>query len=183
MSRRRSGILLTGLLVVCLCFSLNANAQYVHQIHRNHDGFVNQDGRTLSDVELMDFIGESIYSETVVGARKQYNFGKWLIIGGSIGFVAGGLAGLSGVAILSLRATSERDLNHEWSLQRARGIALFYGGGSLYILGGLALSTGIPLKIIGRNRLNWVEENYNGHQNLTCRFGSTDNGFGLSLIF
>ena len=175
--------LLTGLLIACLCLAQNAKAQFIHQIQRNHADFLTQDGRKLSDVELIDLVGENVFSETVVGARKQFNSGKWLIIGGSIGLAAGELAGLSGIAILSLEPTSESDLNYDYYRQKAIGRALFYGSCSVFVLGGLALSAGIPLRIIGRNRLNWVEENYNGHQNLSCSFGLTDNGFGLALNF
>ena len=50
-------------------------------------------------------------------------------------------------------------------------------------LGGVALSTGIPLKVIGQSRLNWVENDYNSHRGYTLNVGATPHGVGLALRF
>ena len=50
-------------------------------------------------------------------------------------------------------------------------------------LGGVALSTGIPLKAIGQSRLNWVENDYNSHRGYTLNVGATPHGVGLALRF
>ena len=50
-------------------------------------------------------------------------------------------------------------------------------------LGGVALSTGIPLKVIGQSRLNWVENNYNKGRSYTLNVGATPHGVGLALRF
>lgn len=184
---------LTVLFVACLCLALNAKAQYVHQIQRDHADFVNQDGRRLSDDELIDLIGEDIYFNTVVGARKQYNVGRKLLVGGLIGMGAGYLAASSGSYMLV--EISERRVRREledsgryyntWpeSFYAAAGTVLAITGYAALFSGFMALEAGIPLKTIGKNRLDWVEDDFNGHQNLTCRFGPTDHGFGLSLVF
>ena len=62
---------------------------------------MNQDGRRLSDDELIDLIGEDIYFNTVVGARKQYNVGRKLLVGGLIGMGAGYLAASTGWKTIS----------------------------------------------------------------------------------
>ena len=37
--------------------------------------------------------------------------------------------------------------------------------------------------IIGKKRLDWVADNYNGGVNLTYHVGAMPNGFGLTLRF
>jgi hypothetical protein len=50
-------------------------------------------------------------------------------------------------------------------------------------LGGTALTVGIPLKIIGQSRLNWVENDYNDRQRISLNVGATPSGVGLALRF
>ena len=50
-------------------------------------------------------------------------------------------------------------------------------------LGGAALSAGIPLKVIGQSRLNWVENDYNERQGYALRFGAAPHGVGLTMNF
>ncbi len=57
------------------------------------------------------------------------------------------------------------------------------GGLLLELTGSAALDAGIPLAIIGKKRLDWVADNYNGGVNLTYHVGATPNGFGLTLRF
>ena len=61
-------VLLSCLFAACLFSPRNAQAQYAPRIHRDHDGFVTQDWRRLSDDELIALVGEDIYFDTVVGA-------------------------------------------------------------------------------------------------------------------
>ena len=51
------------------------------------------------------------------------------------------------------------------------------------VLGGTALTVGIPFKAVGQSRLNWVENNYNERQGYTLRFGAAPHGAGLTLNF
>ena len=63
------------------------------------------------------------------------------------------------------------------------GLALCLGGLLVTSLGSAALDVGIPLSIIGKRRLDWVADNYNSGTNLTCHFGATPHGLGLTLQF
>ena len=60
-----------------------------------------------------------------------------------------------------------------------------YGGYILAVLGGLALDAGIPFLIIGKNRLNWIAENYNETKSVSLRLTgcSAGTGLGLALVF
>lgn len=176
-----------GVLVAAfLCFAQNANAQYLpSQIHRDGNSFVDEKGNTLSDRQLIDAIGSDIYQETVVGARKQYGAGRGLIIGGAIGTGVGLLGTFSGLLMIGLAA--ETDQSGEVYVEDED---LAYAGAAVMSLslvavglGGVALSTGIPLKIIGQSRLNWVENNYNRHGYTTLQLGATPHGVGLALRF
>lgn len=186
-------VLLSCLFAACLFSPRNAQAQYAPRIHRDHDGFVTQDWRRLSDDELIDLVGEDIYFDTVVGARKQYNAGRKLLTGGLIGIGAGYLAASGGTYMLA--EISERRVRREmedgrryynnWpeSFYAGAGALLAITGYTALISGFMALEAGIPLRIIGQSRLNWVENDFNERQGLTCRFGPADHGFGLTLTF
>ena len=186
-------VLLSCLLFACLFFPRNAQAQYAPQIHRDRDGFVGQDGRRLSDAELIDLVGEDIYFDTVVGARKQYNAGRKLLTGGLLGVGLGYLAASGGTYMLV--DVSERRVRREmedgrrhynnWpeSFYAGAGTLLAITGYTALISGFMALDAGIPLKIIGQSRLNWVENDFNDRQRLTGRIGPAEHGFGLTLNF
>ena len=77
-----------GLVAALLCLTQNANAQYA----RKGADLVSQNGFTLSDQEIISIVGNDVFDQTVVGARKQYKAGKSLITGGVLGICAG-LAG------------------------------------------------------------------------------------------
>ena len=51
------------------------------------------------------------------------------------------------------------------------------------VLGGTALSAGIPLKVIGQSRLNWVENDFNERHTASLHLGATPNGVGLAFRF
>ena len=175
-----------GLIAAFLCFAQNASAQYLpSQIHRDGDSFVDEKGHTLSDRQLIDAIGSNIYQETVVGARKQYNAGRGLIIGGAIGTGVGLLGTFSGLIMIAAAAETDK-----YGETRITDDDLAYAGAAVMstslvavALGGVALSTGIPLKAIGQSRLNWVENDYNSHRGYTLNVGATPHGVGLALRF
>ena len=195
-------LLACGLAAALLGLSQNASAQY-NQIRRDGTNFVDQTGRTLSDQALIDLVGEDIYFDTVVGARKQYNVGRKLIRGGAIGLGAGFLSAVGGAALL-MASTSEPVIyyDHDYGFQAnypdrdyyyddsgdrlgaLTGGILLIGGYVAMITGSLVLEAGIPLKIIGKSRLNWVENDFNDRsREASLRFGAAPSGLGLTLTF
>ena len=52
------------------------------------------------------------------------------------------------------------------------------------LVGGALLEAGIPIRIIGKSRLNWVENNYNDYsRNVSLHVGAAPHGVGLTLRF
>ena len=182
-------ISLCGLVAAFLCLAQSANAQYLpQQIHRDKASFVDEHGRSLSDRELIDAIGMDVFEETVIGARKQYNAGRKLLIGGAIG-VGGGLLGtLAGTALFTASGATyyeNGETRYEIVDEGAAiaGIGLLVLGIGAMSAGSTALSAGIPLKVIGQSRLNWVENDYNERQSYTLHIGATPNGMGVAINF
>lgn len=189
--------LLCGLVVALLCLTQNAKAQYVPQIHRDGAGFVDDRGTALTDREIIDLVGEDIYFDTVVGARKQYTAGRKLIVGGLIGLGAGYLSTTIGTYTLvanSEDAVRSRQYNNDNypdryeydsdSYEAAIGGLMVLGGVMAMFAGAVALDAGIPLKIIGQSRLNWVENDYNDRaRDFSLEFGAAPSGIGLTLRF
>ena len=175
-----------GLVAAFLCLAQNANAQYLPaQIHRDGDGFVDEHRRGLSDSELIDAIGIDIFEDTVIGARKQYNAGRKLITGGAIAAGAGLLSWLGGMASIAAAGATQRsngELYFEDDALAVGGALMIVSGGIAMSLGSCALSAGIPLKVIGQSRLNWVENDYND-RNYSLHVGAAPHGVGLTLNF
>ena len=90
----RKALILCGLVAALMCLAQNANAQYA----RKGANIVDQKGAVLSDQELISIVGNDIYEQTVIGARKQFKAGKKLITGGIIG-IGVGFAGLVAAAV------------------------------------------------------------------------------------
>ena len=183
--------ILCGLVAAFLCLAQNASAQYATEIHRDRAGFTDQVGRPLTDAELINLIGPEIYRETVIGARKQYNAGRKLIIGGAIGMGAGLVSVLGGLGVL---AASSEDYTYydgqyfdrypDNETGEAIGVLMAATGYVAVIAGGVALDAGIPLHIIGKSRLNWVENDFNERSHaVTARFGAAPHGIGLTMNF
>ena len=170
-----------------LCFSQNAKAQYLpDQIHREKDHFVNESGSILSDKELIDAVGADIFQETVVGARKQYRTGQKLFVSGLAGIGVGVAGIVGGTAIIGAAGphqTENNDVIFDDEDLAMTGAAVLAIGSIAAALGGTALTVGIPFKVIGQSRLNWVENDYNERQGYTLRFGAAPHGAGLTLNF
>lgn len=186
-SKMKKILIISGFIAAFLCLAQNANAQYLpSQIHRNGATFVDGRGQLLSDSELVDAIGEDIYQETVVGARKQYTAGRKLLISGVAGLGVG-IAGLVGGAAIIAAAGPHQKSNNEVYFddedKAATGGLVVLLGSVATALGGTALSAGIPLKVIGQSRLNWVENDYNERHAASLHLGVTPNGVGLALRF
>ena len=180
-------LILSGLVAAFLCLTQTVSAQYVpSRIHRDGATFVDGRGRTLSDGELIDAIGEDIFAETVIGARKQYTIGRKLLISGIAG-TGVGIAGLVGGAALVATAgpheTANDDIYFDDKDKAEAGFVVMAIGTIATVLGGTALSAGIPLKVIGQSRLNWVENDYNERQGYALRFGAAPHGVGLTMNF
>lgn len=184
---KKSTIIL-GVIGALMCLAFNANAQYIpSQIHRDRANFVDNRGYTLSDQELIDLVGEDVFFDTVVGARKQYSAGRKLVISGAAGLGVG-LVGILGGAVMFAAAGPEQASNgqvyvDDEDLALAGSVTMVLGSIAA-ALGGTALTVGIPFKAIGQSRLNWVENEYNDRaRGYSFHVGSTPHGIGLTLNF
>jgi hypothetical protein len=163
-----------------LFLAQSANAQYATSLHREKANLVEGSGRILSDDEVIGLIGEAIYNETYVGAQKQIKAGRTLIWSGA----AGALTGIGMMLYGQYLFTDSPYMHGMGTLTEGKiGYALCVGGLLLEMAGSAALDAGIPLLVIGKKRLDWVADNYNGGVNLACHVGVTPHGVGLTLRF
>ena len=147
-----------SILILIYAFTLSAQAQY---IHRDKTSFITEEGMQLSDSELISIIGMDTFTETVVGARKQYEAGSNLLWGGLLALGAG----------LLCSALEVYDTDFGLLLTNV----LLYGGSA-------ATDAGIVLRIIGKARLD-SGEGYANRIYSSIYLGTTSNGYGLSLTF
>ena len=179
-----------GLVAALLCLTQNANAQYA----RKGADLVSQNGFTLSDQEIISIVGNDVFDQTVIGARKQYRVGGNLIRSGAITLGAGLLSALSGAALLVSNGPEspssryyqyqERPYYERDEAAYTGGALLLAGGYAAMFVGGALLEAGVPLRIIGQSRLNWVENNYNDYsRNVSLHVGAAPHGVGLTLRF
>jgi hypothetical protein len=176
--------ILCGLIAALLCLTQNASAQYA----RKGANIVDKNGYVLSDSQLINVVGQNVFDQTVVGARKQYKSGKRLIWGGIVG-IAAGFAGtvysivkLNDAGYTDVDLTSYEDL--KVILDNDPSIAHMYlGSSALMSVGGTAFTAGVVLKTIGKKRLNWVEDQANAARGYSLNVGTTRNGLGLYLTF
>ncbi len=180
-------LILCGIAATFLCLTQTANAQYLpDRIHRDGADFVDGRGRTLSDADLIEAVGADVFEETVIGARKQYRAGRTLLISGIAGLgagVTGLLVGAGLVAAAEPRQSSNGDVYFQDEDMAIAGGGVVLLASVVTALGGTALSAGIPLKVIGQSRLNWVENSYNERQAASFHLGATPNGVGLAVRF
>ena len=171
-----------GLLAAFLCLTQNADAQYVQ---RHKANLVDVNGNILSDTEVLDLVGEEIFHETYVGAQKQYNAGRKMLIGGAIGAGAGLATSLIGfnLAYDSAYLQENGKVAYRNEAEAAIGFLCYYGGVVVAGLGLSVLEAGIPLHIIGKKRLDWVAEEGSKASNVSFNVGATPNGVGLTLRF
>lgn len=129
-------------------------------------------GTVYSAADIKEIIGEDIFYETYLGATKQYRAGKTLITWGAIGLGVGCVTAALGCESLWISRPYVT-----WE-----SYAVFYSGVFIAALGETALAIGIPLKSIGRSRLNWIAEDYNGKASrVTLNVTGCRNGYGLGL--
>lgn len=164
-----------------LSFVSESKAQYAEPV-LSLDGRVifDKNEKALTDYEVRQLIGEEIYSQTYVGATKQYSAGTKLITYGAIGF---GVGIVSSVLSVNLLYNSvQRDGYTGTSASATMGYVL---GALCASLGASALSAGIPLKVIGKKRLEWIVEDYNQKAlpAVSLNVEGTQNGIGLVMRF
>ena len=164
-------------IVAALMFlTQNANAQYA----REGATLENINGVVLSDQDIINLVGNDIFEQTVVGARKQYKAGTSLITG-SIFSIS---AGLSGLLITSYKVSDGRYRTYQAAFKNDGSIlALYLGSEVALALGWAALNTGITLKTIGMKRLDWVSEECNKVSDVSFHVGAAPHGMGLTLRF
>ena len=165
-----------GLVAALLCLTQNANAQYA----RKGADLVSQNGFTLSDQEIINIVGNDVFDQTVVGARKQYKAGTGLIWGG----VAGIGLGLAGAVFTGIKVGKSNYNDVETALRNDSSIAgMYLASTAVMSAGATALSAGIVLKTIGKKRLNWVEGQANAAKGYSLDLGATPYGVGLAVRF
>ena len=176
--------ILCGVVAALLCLTQNASAQYA----RKGANIVDRNGYVLSDSQLINVVGQDVFDQTVVGARKQYKSGKKLIWGGIAGIAAGFAGVVYSIVKLNDAGYQNLDLTNpdhiKTVLDNDPSIAAMYlGSSALTSLGGTAFTAGVVLKTIGKKRLNWVEEQANAARGYSLNVGATQNGLGLYLTF
>lgn len=152
-------------------------------------------GNKLSEEEIRQVIGNDIYEETYSRAIKQRKLGNTLtIVGAATAGVGGGIA-LAGVlgAFGTIKHTWYYDPNtgqtwgdqYDYSDNLNKVGPIMIIGYAIFSAGLAALSAGIPLKIIGNKRLDWVEEETNRklNQQISMNVGFTRHGVGVIVNF
>jgi hypothetical protein len=144
------------------------------QIRYRGGDLVDSQGNVIKPEDIRFYIGNQIYEDTYVGARKQLRSGKTLVWIGAPVAVAGIVMMIAG-------------LN---SMEYDDGEYYDYGLYSAGLLAGLAGSTcidvGIPLLVIGKKRLEWIADDYNGRLHGSRRqpyISTSSKGFGIALNF
>ena len=176
--------ILCGLIAALLCLTQNASAQYA----RKGANIVDKNGYVLSDSQLINVVGQNVFDQTVVGARKQYKSGKTLIWGGVAGMAAGFAGVVYSIVKLNDAGYQNLDLTNPDHIKTVMDNdpsigAMYLGSSALTSLGGTAFTAGVVLKTIGKKRLNWVEDQANSAKGYTLNIGTTRNGMGLYLTF
>ena len=187
--------LLTALL---LAGGFGASAQWAPDALTYKRGHLRDGKQVLTDLEVREIIGEEIFQETYVGARKQYKAGLGLLIGG-------GVVTLSG-AIICNRAESfikDRGKGTLWAIIKTswnkgsmddvgldqaaedvtKGIVWYFCGAGVSYVGTTLLKFGIPFYAVGRKRLEWIADDYNRRNAPSLEITATPFGPGLRLQF
>ena len=175
------------LLAASLGLTQEARAQYAGPITRQDANLVDQSGHILTDSEIIGLVGNDIFEETVLGARRQLQAGKALIIGGAAGIGTGLVfAVFSGVEMAKSRQYSKDSQHgHSYSISGlGPGVGLYLCSVALTSLGTLALGGGIAFRSIGKCRLGWVANQCNPARTVvTLEWSATPAGTGIVMRF
>ncbi|MDD7454729.1 MAG: hypothetical protein PUK70_00520 [Bacteroidales bacterium] len=110
---------------------------------------VDSEGNVIKPEDIRFYIGNQIYEDTYVGARKQLRSGKTLVWIGAPVAVAGIVMMIAG---LNSMEYDDGEYSH----------AGLYAAGLLTgVAGGACIDVGIPLLVIGKKRLKWIVDDYN----------------------
>ena len=178
-------LVLFVLLTAGMAFAQEVKAQYAGPIARKAANLVDQNGKILSDEAIIGLVGEDIYRETVVGARRQMKSGTGLIIGGSAGIAAGLVFAIWGAAINNQSNIKMGD-NHNrqaYNREQAKGAVVNSCALALSSLGSLAIGGGIAFRSIGKGRLGWVAEQCNTRHSATLEWSASPVGAGIVMRF
>ena len=180
--------------VAFLAANVVASAQYLPGSLNHHRGsLVDEQGHVLTNQEVLNLIGEEDYNKTYTGAVKQYKSGNALLItgiatggAGLVGTIAGAIA--TDYGLRTNHITYERDNKGKITKINADtkgtlAVVGFAAGISLLTAGITCLSVGIPLKVIGTKRLDWIADDYNKDAAATIRFGAGQYGTGIVMTF
>jgi len=176
------------LLAASLGFAQEAKAQFAGPITRQKANLVDQSGHILTDSEIIGLVGNDIFEETVVGARRQLKAGKGLIIGGAAGIGTGLVfAVFTGVAMANNSAQYDRDMRdgrRDDFYTYGYAPALYFCSVAFTSLGLTALGGGIAFRAIGKSRLGWVAEQCNPRSGgVTLEWSATPAGAGIVMRF
>ncbi len=173
------------LLAAGMAFAQEMKAQYAGPIARKAANLVDQNGKILSDEAIIGLVGEDIYRETVVGARRQMKSGTGLIIGGSAGIAAGLVFAIWGAAINNQSNIKMGDDHNRqaYNREQAKGAVVNSCALALSSLGSLAIGGGIAFRSIGKGRLGWVAEQCNTRHSATLEWSASPVGAGIVMRF
>lgn len=163
-----------------------AYAQYLpSRMDQVRGSLINESGEELSDQEVFLYVGQDVFSDTYIGAKRQYRTGSGLLTGGLIAVGAGtAVSTLSYfVFINSLADIATSKSGKVSAVPLLMGYEFMYVGLGVAVTGFQVLSAGIILKNIGRHRLQWVADDYNGKSPVSLHFGAGQYGTGLVLNF
>ena len=169
------------LLAASLGFAQEARAQFAGPITRQDANLVDQSGHILTDSEIIALVGNDIYEETVVGARRQLQAGKALIIGGAASIGTGLVfAVFSGVEM----ARNRQNYRNNRSYNFGPGAGLYLCSVAFTSLGTLALGGGVAFRSIGKSRLGWVANQCNpASGSVTLEWSANPAGAGFVMHF
>ena len=172
------------LLAACLGFQQEMKAQYVGRIERENANLVDQSGHILTDDEIIGLVGEDIYYDTVVGARRQLRGGKSLIIGGAAGMGTGLVLSVFAGVMLDKSGSYSSDDRRFVRRESAAAAGMYLSSLALSTMGFMALSGGVALRSIGKARLGWVADQCNPRtRDVTLEWTAVPGGAGIVMRF
>jgi len=176
-------------LLLALLPAFQARAQYVPQrIEQEKGRLLDDKGEVMPDFMVQRLVGDQIYEDTYLGARKQYKTGKRLIVPGLIGMGVGVAA--TGVATVKFFSNYIEmwgpPTEDSWAHlgEATDSVSWIYRGIGIVGVGYAMFTAGLIFKTIGWKRLEWVADEYNeGQKAPSVRIGQGQYGAGLVINF
>ncbi len=146
------------------------------------NGHFYREHRRLSQEEIRDAIGYSLYGSRYRKAMNQYSYGFLLTLSGTIA-----------VSLTTALACINNDYRNDPAFQDPffkksdNTVGVIIG----YVVGAACLGSGIPLWIKGNRNLNAIADDFNSKysstsshsEDMSLILGKTSSGFGLALNF